>query len=71
MKRQLTCHFHLFLLLPQLYDNKASQGKVAPEASKESAAQQAAQVALKMYFQSQGDKKGGSAGLLQLASKFL
>jgi hypothetical protein len=55
----------------KLFDNKASQGKVAPSASKESAAQQAAQVALKMYFQSQGEKKGGSAGLLQLASKFM
>jgi hypothetical protein len=61
----------------KLFDQKASQGKVAPEASKESAVQQAGELALKMYVKSQLHGGGASSGasgsgdLLGLASKFL
>lgn len=52
----------------KLFDNQSSQGNVASGASKESAVQQAGEMALKMYMKSQG---GGSSGLMGLASKFL
>ncbi|KAJ0351381.1 hypothetical protein COL154_004773 [Colletotrichum chrysophilum] len=52
----------------QLFDQRQSQGKVAEGTSKESAIQQAGEMALKMYFKSQGEQKGGFMGL---ASKFL
>ncbi|PKS08250.1 hypothetical protein jhhlp_005193 [Lomentospora prolificans] len=61
----------------KLFDQKASQGKVAPDTSKESAIQQAGEMALKMYLKSQvqgGGSSGGSGGagdLLGMASKFL
>ncbi|CAI4218561.1 unnamed protein product [Parascedosporium putredinis] len=62
----------------KLFDQKASQGQVAPGASKESAVQQAGEMALKMYLKSQaqggGSSAGGSGGagdLLGFASKFL
>jgi len=54
----------------KLFDQQSSQGSVAPGASKESAIQQAGEMALKMYMQSQGGS-GGSSGLMGLASKFL
>jgi hypothetical protein len=52
----------------KLFDSQSSQGNVASGASKESAVQQAGEMALKMYMQSQG---GGASGLMGLASKFL
>lgn len=64
----------------QLFDQQASQGKVASGASKESAVQQAGEMALKMYLKSQvsggsgassGGSSGGAGDLLGLASKFL
>lgn len=54
----------------QLFDNKAADGKVASDASKESAIQQAGEMALKMYLKSQGGNQGGSSGLMSIASKF-
>jgi len=52
----------------KLFDSQSSQGNVASGASKESAIQQAGEMALKMYMQSQG---GGASGLMGMASKFL
>jgi len=52
----------------KLFDKQSAQGNVASGASKESAIQQAGEMALKMYTKSQG---GGSSGLMGLASKFL
>ncbi|KAK5992676.1 hypothetical protein PT974_06091 [Cladobotryum mycophilum] len=52
----------------KLFDDKASQGKVQSGSSKESAVQQAGELAMKMYFKSQGQKQGGLAGL---ASQFI
>ncbi|EFY84418.1 beta-flanking protein [Metarhizium acridum CQMa 102] len=52
----------------KLFDSKASQGKVADGASKENVVQQAAEMAMKMYFKSQAESQGGLAGL---ASKFI
>jgi len=52
----------------KLFDSQSSQGNVASGASKESVVQQAGEMALKMYMQSQG---GGASGLMGLASKFL
>ncbi|KID89573.1 beta-flanking protein [Metarhizium guizhouense ARSEF 977] len=52
----------------KLFDSKASQGKVADGASKENVVQQAAEMAMKMYFKSQAQSQGGLAGL---ASKFI
>ena len=54
----------------KLFDQQSSQGNVASGASKQSAVQQAGEMALKMYMQSQGGS-GGSSGLMGLASKFL
>ncbi|KAI1081997.1 hypothetical protein F5B20DRAFT_534031 [Whalleya microplaca] len=58
----------------KLFDQKASQGKVSGDASKESAVMKAGETALKMYLKSSGGSggsSGGSSGLLSLASKFL
>ncbi|KEZ45985.1 hypothetical protein SAPIO_CDS1383 [Scedosporium apiospermum] len=64
----------------KLFDQQASQGKVASGASKESAVQQAGEMALKMYLKSQvsggsgassGGSSGGAGDLMNLASKFL
>ncbi|KAL7620277.1 hypothetical protein AAE478_009270 [Parahypoxylon ruwenzoriense] len=57
----------------KLFDQKASQGKVSSEASKESAVMKAGEMALKMYLKSQGGGKSESSasGILGLASKFL
>ncbi|POR34473.1 Uncharacterized protein TPAR_05323 [Tolypocladium paradoxum] len=52
----------------KLFDDKAAQGKVADGASKESTIQKAGEMAMKMYFKSQGEQQGG---LMGLASKFL
>ncbi|KAF9870259.1 hypothetical protein CkaCkLH20_12345 [Colletotrichum karsti] len=52
----------------RLFDQRQSQGKVADGTSKESAIQQAGEMALKMYMKSQGQQQGGFMGL---ASKFL
>ncbi|KAJ0297251.1 hypothetical protein COL516b_010830 [Colletotrichum fioriniae] len=52
----------------RLFDQRQSQGKVADGTSKESAIQQAGEMALKMYFKSQGQQQGGIMGL---ASKFM
>lgn len=55
----------------QLFDAKAANGQVAPDASKQSVIQQAGEMAMKMYFKSQGGSQGGgSSQLLSLASKF-
>ncbi|KAL7939483.1 hypothetical protein V8C35DRAFT_286766 [Trichoderma chlorosporum] len=53
----------------KLFDNKAADGKVASDANKESVIQQAGEMAMKMYFKSQGGGQG-PAGLLGMASKF-
>jgi hypothetical protein len=52
----------------KLFDNKSAEGKVSSSASKESTIQKAGEVAMKMYFKSQGQQQGG---LMGLASKFL
>ncbi|KAI9171663.1 hypothetical protein HJFPF1_01149 [Paramyrothecium foliicola] len=52
----------------KLFDDKAAKGKVSSNASKESTIQKAGEVAMKMYFKSQGQQQGG---LLSMASKFL
>ncbi|KAM0460156.1 hypothetical protein ACHAO4_002287 [Trichoderma viride] len=56
----------------KLFDNKAANGQVASDASKESVIQQAGEMAMKMYFKSQGGSSqgGGTSQLLSLASKF-
>ncbi|KAK2004799.1 hypothetical protein LX36DRAFT_706095 [Colletotrichum falcatum] len=53
----------------RLFDQRQSQGKVADGTSKESAIQQAGEMALKMYFKSQGQQQPG--GIMGLASKFI
>ncbi|KAF3057285.1 beta-flanking protein [Daldinia childiae] len=57
----------------KLFDQKASQGKVSSDSSKESAVMKAGEMALKMYLKSQGGGKAQSSGsgILGLASKFL
>lgn len=56
----------------KLFDSQAGQGNVQGGASKESAVQQAGEMALKMFMQSQGGGSGGGmSGLMGLASKFL
>jgi hypothetical protein len=56
----------------KLFDSQSSAGNVASGASKESAIQQAGEMALKMYMQSQGGGSGGggASSLMGLASKF-
>ncbi|KAK8064853.1 hypothetical protein PG994_007491 [Apiospora phragmitis] len=63
----------LAFVITQLFDQKASQGKVSGDASKESTIMQAGELALKMYMKSKGGDAGGSSGggLLSLASKFM
>ncbi|XXH05523.1 white collar 2 type of transcription factor [Hypoxylon texense] len=56
----------------KLFDQKASQGKVSSDSSKDSAVMKAGEMALKMYMKSQGGSSGSSSSsLLGLASKFL
>jgi hypothetical protein len=55
----------------KLFDNQSSQGNVQSGASKESAVQQAGEMALKMYLKSQSSGGVGPSGLMGLASKFL
>lgn len=56
----------------KLFEQQASQGNVAAGASKESAVQQAGEMALKMYMKSQmSGGSSGASGLMGLASKFL
>lgn len=59
----------------KLFEQQSSQGRVSSGSSKESAVQQAGEMALKMYMQSKGGSGGGgggsSSGLLSLASKFM
>jgi hypothetical protein len=52
----------------QLFEQQQAGGNVASGAKKESAIQSAAEMALKMYMQSQGS--GGASGLMGMASKF-
>lgn len=52
----------------KLFDQQSSSGNVQSGASKESAVQQAGEMALKMYMQSQGGS--GASGIMGLASKF-
>lgn len=54
----------------KLFDQQSSSGRVSSGSSKESAVQQAGEMALKMYLKSQGGS-GGSGGLLSFASKFM
>jgi hypothetical protein len=51
----------------KLFDQQSAQGNVASGANKQSAVQQAGEMALKMYLQSQG----GNSGIMGLASKLL
>ena len=56
----------------KLFDSQSAAGNVSSGASKESAIQQAGEMALKMYMQSQGGSGGGGmSGLMGMASKFL
>lgn len=57
----------------KLFDQQSSSGRISSGSSKESAVQQAGEMALKMYLKSQGggSSSGGSSGLLSLASKFM
>lgn len=56
----------------KLFDNQSAQGNVQSGASKQSAVQQAGEMALKMYMKSQGGGGGaGPGGLLGFASKFM
>jgi hypothetical protein len=56
----------------KLFDQQSSQGKVSSGSTKESAVQQAGEMALKMYLKSQGGgSSGGMSGLMGLASKFM
>jgi len=52
----------------KLFDDKASKGKVGSNTSKENVIQSAGEMAMKMYFKSQGQQQGG---LMGLASKFM
>lgn len=52
----------------KLFEQQSSAGKVGSGASKESAVQQAGEMALKMYMKSQAQSSGG---LMGLASKFM
>ncbi|KAG6368503.1 hypothetical protein INS49_002712 [Diaporthe citri] len=59
----------------KLFEQQSAAGKVSADTSKESAVQQAGEMALKMYLKSKtggGESGGGgSSGLLSLASKFM
>ncbi|KAI9741093.1 MAG: hypothetical protein M1834_002806 [Cirrosporium novae-zelandiae] len=58
----------------KLFDEQSSQGKVSPSASKQSAINSAAEMALKMYMKSQGGSSSGGSGmggLMSIATKFL
>lgn len=52
----------------KLFEQQSSVGKVSSGASKESAVQQAGEMALKMYMKSQAQSSGG---LMGLAAKFM
>lgn len=52
----------------KLFEQQSSAGNVGSGASKESAVQQAGEMALKMYMKSQGQSSGGFMGM---ASKFM
>lgn len=57
---------------PQLFDDKASSGKVASGTKKDDVVKQAGEMALKLFLKSQGGSQGGGAsGLMGMASKFL
>ncbi|KAI5920682.1 hypothetical protein F4810DRAFT_403012 [Camillea tinctor] len=59
----------------KLFDQKASEGKVSSESSKESAVMKAGEMALKMYLKSGSgaseSSAGSASGLLNLAAKFI
>ena len=55
----------------KLFEQQQSQGNVASGASKESAVQQAGEMALKMYMESEMGGSSGGSGLMGMASKFL
>ncbi|KAF2754148.1 hypothetical protein EJ05DRAFT_150398 [Pseudovirgaria hyperparasitica] len=57
----------------KLFDQQSAQGNTHPQATKQDAVAQAAQMALKFYMKSEMGGSGGSSGsgLLGLASKFL
>lgn len=61
----------------KLFEQQQAAGKVSSDTSKESAVQQAGEMALKMYLKSktgaggEGGGGGSSSGLLSLASKFM
>lgn len=59
----------------KLFEQQQAAGKVSADTSKESAVQQAGEMALKMYLKSKtgagGEGGGSSGGLLSLASKFM
>lgn len=54
-----------------LLDQQAANGNVAEGESKESAVQQAGEMALKMYMKSEMGGSSGGGGLMSLASKFM
>lgn len=56
----------------KLFEQQSSQGNVESGASKESAVQQAGEMALKMYMKGgMGGGGGGASGLMGMAAKFL
>lgn len=66
----------------KLFDQQASAGNVSSGTSKESAVMKAGEMAMRMYFKSQGDGVGGKfpgagggennlGGLLSMAGKFM
>lgn len=55
----------------KLFDQQSAQGNVEPGADKQSAVNNAAKMAFKMYMKSQGGGGGGPGGLMSLASKFM
>lgn len=52
-------------------EQQQASGNVSSGASKESAVQEAGQMALKMYMQSEMGGSSGGGGLMSLASKFM
>lgn len=55
-------------MILQLFDDKASKGKVSSGSSKEASIQKAGEFAMKLYLKNQGEQKGG---ILGLTSKFM
>lgn len=55
----------------KLFDHQSANGNVQGGATKQSAVESAAKMALQMYMKSGGGATSGGGGLMSLASKFL